>query len=77
MVRCSCGSCVDLTSGHASDFTQPVDSMQIDNKLVQQGTVGQSVGIKVKEHAREHDSDSSTPPSRWKATVTSPTHANS
>ena len=41
--------------GHTSDFIQPVDSMQIDGKGVQQASVGQSVGIKVKEHAREHD----------------------
>lgn len=41
--------------GHTSDFTQPVDSMQIDGKPVQQASVGESVGIKVKEHAREHD----------------------
>ena len=41
--------------GHTSDFTQPVDSMQIDGKGVQQSSIGQSVGIKVKQHAREHD----------------------
>ena len=41
--------------GHTSDFTQPVDSMQIDGKGVHQASVGQSVGIKVKQHAREHD----------------------
>jgi translation initiation factor IF-2 len=41
--------------GHTSDFAQTVDSMQIDGKPVEQASVGQSVGIKVKEHAREHD----------------------
>jgi putative protease len=41
--------------GHTSDFTQHVDSMQIDGKPVQQATTGQSVGIKLSEHAREHD----------------------
>ncbi len=41
--------------GHTSDFTQHVDSMQLDGKNVQRATVGQSVGIKVAEHAREHD----------------------
>jgi len=41
--------------GHTSDFTQKVDSMQIDGQSVQEATVGQSVGIKVAEHAREHD----------------------
>ncbi len=41
--------------GHTSDFTQKIDSMQIDNKPVTEATVGQSVGLRVKEHAREHD----------------------
>lgn len=41
--------------GHTSDFTQKVDSMQLDGKDVTQATVGQSVGFKVREHAREHD----------------------
>lgn len=41
--------------GHTSDFTQRVDSMQMDGEPVQQVSVGQSVGIRVLEHAREHD----------------------
>lgn len=41
--------------GHTSDFTQKVDSMQIDGRLVEEVTAGESVGIKVSEHAREHD----------------------
>ena len=41
--------------GHTSDFTQEVDSMQIDGKSVTEVTAGQSVGFKVIEHAREHD----------------------
>jgi len=41
--------------GHTSDFTQTIDSMQIDGQAVQEVTVGQSVGIKMIEHAREHD----------------------
>ncbi|HUT13868.1 MAG TPA: hypothetical protein VMY42_25490 [Thermoguttaceae bacterium] len=41
--------------GHTSDFTHKVDSMQIDGQLVEEATVGQSVGIKVAEHTREHD----------------------
>jgi len=41
--------------GHTSDFTQKVDSMQIDGQPVEEATVGQSVGMKVPEHAREHD----------------------
>ena len=42
-------------TGHTSDFTQTVDSMQIDGQSVDEVTVGQSVGIKMVEHAREHD----------------------
>ncbi len=41
--------------GHTSDFTEKVDSMQIDNQPVEEAKVGQSVGLRVKEHAREHD----------------------
>jgi hypothetical protein len=41
--------------GHTSDFLQKIDSMQLDGKSVPEATVGQSVGIKVIEHAREHD----------------------
>ena len=41
--------------GHTSDFTQKIDSMQIDGKAVGEATIGQSVGLRAKEHAREHD----------------------
>jgi len=41
--------------GHTSDFLQKVDSMQIDNKSVAEAGVGQSVGMRVAQHAREHD----------------------
>ncbi|MFQ5528572.1 MAG: EF-Tu/IF-2/RF-3 family GTPase [Thermoanaerobaculia bacterium] len=41
--------------GHTSDFTQTVDSMQVDNQSVEVATPGQLIGIKVVEHAREHD----------------------
>lgn len=41
--------------GHTSDFTQTIDSMQIDNQQVPEATPGQSIGIRVKDHAREHD----------------------
>lgn len=41
--------------GHTSDFTQKVESMEIDRKPVGQATVGQSIGTKVSQHAREHD----------------------
>jgi len=41
--------------GHTSDFMQKIDSMQIDNKPVAEAAVGQSVGLRAKDHAREHD----------------------
>ncbi|MGW8257236.1 MAG: hypothetical protein ACWGMZ_07120 [Thermoguttaceae bacterium] len=41
--------------GHTSDFVENVDSMQIDNNSVEQAGVGDSVGMRVSQHAREHD----------------------
>ncbi len=41
--------------GHTSDFEQVVESMQIEHKDVQDAKKGAQVGIKVKEHVREHD----------------------
>ncbi|MHC4414158.1 MAG: hypothetical protein ACYS0G_02620 [Planctomycetota bacterium] len=41
--------------GHTSDFTQTVDSMQLEHDAVETAKVGDTVGIKVIEHAREHD----------------------
>ncbi|MHC4400684.1 MAG: hypothetical protein ACYTG0_13495 [Planctomycetota bacterium] len=41
--------------GHTSDFTQKVDSMQIDGESVQEAGAGQAVGIKMVDHARKHD----------------------
>ena len=41
--------------GHTSDFTQQVDSMQIDRAPVESAGVGDQIGIRVTEHAREHD----------------------
>lgn len=41
--------------GHTSDWTQIVDSMQIEHDQVEKAGAGDSVGIKVPEHAHEHD----------------------
>ena len=41
--------------GHTSDFTCPVESMQIEHHTVDVAKKGDSIGIKVPEHAREHD----------------------
>ena len=41
--------------GATSDFTQKLESMQIDHKPVEEAKKGDSIGLKIKEHAREHD----------------------
>jgi len=41
--------------GHTSDFTQRIDSMQIDRVDVPSAQKGQAVGIRVAEHARVGD----------------------
>ena len=41
--------------GHTSDFSQPVESMQIEGREVEVARPGDEIGIKVAEHAREHD----------------------
>ena len=41
--------------GHTSDFTQQVDSMQVNNESVEVARAGDDVGIRVVDHAREHD----------------------
>lgn len=48
------GSTIHI-KGATSDFTQPVDSMQIEHEQVKEATAGQSIGLKVKEPVREHD----------------------
>ena len=41
--------------GHTSDFTQQVESMQVEGQSVDVVRAGDDVGIKTLEHAREHD----------------------
>jgi len=41
--------------GHTSDFTQKIDSMQLEHESIEVGTKGQEIAIKVPEHARQHD----------------------
>jgi len=41
--------------GHTSDFRQPVASMEVDHVHVDEARAGESVGLRVNEHAREHD----------------------
>jgi selenocysteine-specific translation elongation factor len=41
--------------GHTTDLELTVDSMQIDNKNVEQAKAGDSVGIKISDRARRGD----------------------
>lgn len=41
--------------GATSSFEQIVESMEIDKKKVETATVGQSIGLQVKERVREND----------------------
>jgi putative protease len=41
--------------GHTTDLTETVESMQIENKNVQEAGPGADIGIKVKERVREND----------------------
>jgi translation elongation factor EF-1alpha len=41
--------------GATTDFTQNVDSMQVEHATVAEAKKGESIGMKVKDHVREHD----------------------
>jgi hypothetical protein len=41
--------------GHTTDFTQEIESMEYEHQHTDQAGAGQSVGLKVASHAREHD----------------------
>ncbi len=41
--------------GHTTDFNQQIDSMEYEHHHIEQAKTGQSFGLKVKDHAREHD----------------------
>ncbi|HDN17770.1 MAG TPA: hypothetical protein ENF41_01810 [Candidatus Bathyarchaeota archaeon] len=41
--------------GHTTDFTQLVESMQVEHEPIQEATPGQSIGLKVVERVREGD----------------------
>ena len=48
------GDTIHIVGAH-TDFTQKIDSMQIDRVPVESVKVGADVGIKVKDRVREHD----------------------
>jgi putative protease len=41
--------------GHTSDFRQRVESMQVEHQPVTEAGKRQEIGLRVTEHAREHD----------------------
>ncbi|MBI3358374.1 MAG: translation elongation factor-like protein [Nitrospirae bacterium] len=41
--------------GHTTDFTQIVESMEVDHQPVVQAIVGDLFGLKVAQHVREGD----------------------
>lgn len=41
--------------GKTTDFSQVVESMQLEHEVIQTAVPGQLVGIKVQERVREHD----------------------
>jgi translation elongation factor EF-1alpha len=48
------GDTISFEGAH-TNFQQPVDSMQIENKGVTEAKAGDGVGLKVKEHVRIGD----------------------
>ena len=41
--------------GHTSDFTQAVDSMQVEHESVEVARKGDEIGLKTAEYVREND----------------------
>jgi len=41
--------------GHTSDFSQKVGSMELEHQHIESAGPGANIGIRVLEHAREHD----------------------
>ena len=41
--------------GHTTDFTQVVDSIQLEHKPIQRAERGSEVALKVRERVRQHD----------------------
>lgn len=41
--------------GHTSDFTQTVDSMQVEHESVEVARKGDEIGMKTAEYVREND----------------------
>jgi putative protease len=48
------GDTIHIKGVH-DDFTQKVDSIQIEHEQIQEARTGESIGIKVKDIVHEHD----------------------
>lgn len=42
-------------SGHGREFTQEVDSIQIEHEKIKEAKKGQTIGLRVDEKAKEND----------------------
>ena len=49
----SAGDTIRIAGGEATDFTQTIDSMEIEHEKIKKAKKGDSVGTKVKEKVRE------------------------
>jgi translation elongation factor EF-1alpha len=47
------GDSIRIVGGEDTDFTQEVESMEADHKKIKTAKSGSSVGLKIKEKARE------------------------
>ena len=47
------GESIRIVGGENTDFTQAVDSMQVEHEKVGSAKKGESIGLKVKEKVRE------------------------
>lgn len=47
------GDTIRIVGGENTDFTQTVDSMEIEHKKIEKGNSGDEIGIKVNEKVRE------------------------
>lgn len=41
--------------GHTTDLVQPVEMIELEHHRIDDALPGQNVGIKVRDHVREHD----------------------
>ena len=41
--------------GHTTDLIQTVESLQLEHEEIQEAKPGMDIGLKVREHVREHD----------------------